>query len=363
VTLDYGPLTGGKTITLTGSEFASTASVYFGTTKISAADVTFVSSTQLTVTTPSHAKGRVTVQVKTNGGTSNKKAYFYVTKPIFTSMSIYAGPTAGGATIRITGKNFYAPATVTFGSTAGVSVTVVSQTLITVRAPAHVAGTVVVKLTTPGGTATTTKSYSFEGRPTITSVTPPAGPSTYVKQVVIIGTGFVTGGTTVKIGSVTITTASVKVTSTTKLTVTLPTSSPGAQAIVVSTAGGTSLPYTYVYDARPTIKQLTPASAPAGTTISITGTGFTATSTVAFGTTPGTTVVFVNTATLTVKAPAHALGAVTVTVTTPGGTSVGKTFTYTASLISLERPLAHHLQRLWVFSDLGWRERRFTIAL
>ena len=328
VTLNVGKLSGGNQVTLDGSDFATTSTVYFGATKVATATVDVVSTTEIKVTVPAHAKGKVTVKVKTGGGTSNTKSYTYVTKAKITSMTPTAGKTSGGTTVHIHGTNFIAPITVTFGTTPGTNVVIVSSTLITVRAPAHAPGKVQVKVTTPGGVATTAKTYTFEARPAITSLTPPAGPATSVKKVTITGSGFVNGATTVKVGGTTIAATKVTVTSATTMKVTFPVHIPGAVGVTVATAGGTSLPYTYIYDATPTITQLTPKSAAAGTVITITGTGFTSTTTVTFTSTAGLTVNVISTSTLKVKVPAHALGAVTVTVTTPGGKSAGKAFTY-----------------------------------
>ena len=49
--------------------------------------------------------------------------------------------------------------------------------------------------------------------------------------------------------------------------------------------------------------------------------GFKCSAAVKFGTTAGTTLVFVNATTVTVHTPAHAVGLVDVRVTTPSGTS------------------------------------------
>jgi hypothetical protein len=82
----------------------------------------------------------------------------------------------------------------------------------------------------------------------------------------------------------------------------------------------------------PTITSLTPNSGPEGTDVVIAGTGFVCTPafpTASFGGTNGT-VLSCGATSITVDAPAHALGAVTVTVSNPGsGASNGLTFTYT----------------------------------
>ncbi|HZN95564.1 MAG TPA: IPT/TIG domain-containing protein, partial [Myxococcales bacterium] len=71
-----GPVDGGTPVTLTGSDFTSGMSATFGGV---AATVNFVSSTQLTSTTPPHAAGVVDVRVLYSNGTpSNPVAFTYL---------------------------------------------------------------------------------------------------------------------------------------------------------------------------------------------------------------------------------------------------------------------------------------------
>lgn len=73
--------------------------------------------------------------------------------PTLTSLSQSSGSPAGGNTITITGTNFLSSnTTVSFGSTPGINVVVVSDTTITVTVPAG-SGIVEVTVTTPFGTS------------------------------------------------------------------------------------------------------------------------------------------------------------------------------------------------------------------
>jgi hypothetical protein len=62
-----GTHAGGKSVTITGANFAATTSVKFGT---KAATFTLVDSTKIKVTTPAHAVGTVNVRVTNGAGTS-----------------------------------------------------------------------------------------------------------------------------------------------------------------------------------------------------------------------------------------------------------------------------------------------------
>jgi hypothetical protein len=92
--------------------------------------------------------------------------------------------------------------------------------------------------------------------------------------------------------------------------------------VVATSAGGTDgtiLSFTTVQEAQaPTIAGLSPTSGPAagGTSVTITGTGFTGATVVDFGTTAATDLAVVNNITITADSPAGT-GTVNVTVTTP----------------------------------------------
>ena len=86
----------------------------------------------------------------------------------------------------------------------------------------------------------------------------------------------------------------------------------------------------------PTVTGVSPASGPStgGTTVTITGTGFTGASSVDFGSgNPSATYTVISPTAITATAPAGTLGTVDVTVITAGGTSATSAadqFTYTA---------------------------------
>ncbi|HKS96222.1 MAG TPA: IPT/TIG domain-containing protein [Terriglobia bacterium] len=74
------------------------------------------------------------------------------------SVSPNSGSTNGGTAVTITGANFAAGATVTFGGSAATNVTVASSTSITATTPAHAAGAVNVVVTNTGGQSGTLSS-------------------------------------------------------------------------------------------------------------------------------------------------------------------------------------------------------------
>jgi hypothetical protein len=63
-----GPVTGGTTVTITGSGFCNLLSVKFGA--VAATSFTVISNTQMTAVSPAEPAGTVDVRVTTVGGTS-----------------------------------------------------------------------------------------------------------------------------------------------------------------------------------------------------------------------------------------------------------------------------------------------------
>lgn len=92
-----GVSSGGYTATLTGSNFASPATVTFGS--VSATNVTVVSATQITCTVPTTAAaGAVSVKVRCNGQDSGTVTFTYTSVSALASFHGYAVLGGGGAT-------------------------------------------------------------------------------------------------------------------------------------------------------------------------------------------------------------------------------------------------------------------------
>jgi IPT/TIG domain/Fibronectin type III domain len=328
VSPNTGTTAGGTAVTITGTNFVSGATVTFGTA--AAPSVVVTNSTTITALTPAGSAGAVTVTVTVSGQSGSLASGFtYVATPTVTSVSPNTGSTGGGTAVTITGTNFVSGATVTFGTGAATSVVVASSSSITAITPAGTAGAVTVTVTVSGQSGSLASGFTYAAIPSVTSVSPNTGTTAGSTAVTITGTNFANGAT-VTFGTAAAT--SVVVVSGTSITALTPAGSPGAVTVTVTVSGQSgSLANGFTYVATPTITGVSPntGSTAGGTAVTITGTNFVTGATVTFGTAAATSVVLVNSTTITALTPAGSAGAVSVTVTVSGQSgSLASGFTY-----------------------------------
>jgi hypothetical protein len=312
-----GSPSGGTVVTITGTIFVQGGcEVFFGGK--AAGSVRVASPTSITCTTPPGTFGaQVDVVIRTPGGVSAASpaaTFTYLDPPTVTKIDKNRGPSAGGNTVTLTGTNFVAGngpdgkpnTTVTFGGTAATDVLVGSDpTSLTCTVP--VAGTVLavdVVVATKGGASAASK-YTYVQLPTVTAVTPASGPVLGGQAVTVTGTNL-TGATEIHFGTALAT--QVAVGADTSLTATTPAGTAGAVDVTVVTDGGTSAKSAadkYTYLDRPTVTALSPATGPAagGTVVTVTGTNLASTTSVTFGSTPGTALTGVTATSLTITSP------------------------------------------------------------
>jgi Domain of unknown function (DUF1906)/IPT/TIG domain len=326
---DSGPATGGTTVTITGGGFTGATAVLFGTAP--ASGVTVNSYPQLTAVSPA-GSDTVDVTVTNAAGpspVSPADKFTYPLLPVVTNVDPNNGPAAGGTTVTVTGSGFTGETAVKFGSVTATPVLIAlpSDTQILVESPAG-AGTVDVAVTAPGGTSAPSSGSQFTydqtaGVPVITNVDPQNGPVVGGTPVTITGSGF-TGATAVKFGPGAAT--DVDVASATAITAVSPAGS-GAVDVAVTTSAGRSAPGAasqFTYLPVPAVTGVDPDNGPTagGTTVTVSGTGFTDATAIRFGsatTTPMAPTVV--TATRVIAVSPAGTGIVDVSVVTPGGTS------------------------------------------
>jgi hypothetical protein len=255
-----GPISGGTSITINGTGFASGSTVNFveesgGTPTsdnmvLSATSSTVLSSTVITATSPSVTEGTTYfVTVTTPNGTTATTATSPTGSTIFTyvattpTISSTGGvtpnsgvATTGGTSIAIAGTGFYSGATVDFtevgNSTVvlpGIDVSVTSDTAMTVVTPSVTSSTpFYVTVTTPAGTSSLSSNAEVTYAsvyPVVASISPVTGTSGDNPTVTITGTGFETGATVAFVpeaGGTTLNATNVSVIKDTDITVSWP---------------------------------------------------------------------------------------------------------------------------------------------
>jgi phosphatidylserine/phosphatidylglycerophosphate/cardiolipin synthase-like enzyme len=166
-----GTTAGGTSVTITGTNFVSGASVTIGGT--AATGVAVTNSTTITATTPMHAAGAANVVVTNpdNQSATLTGGFTYQTTspgppPTVSSIAPNSGTTAGGTAVTISGSNFVSGATVKLGGTVATGVVVSNSTTITATTPAHAAGATDVVVTNPDNqSATITGGFTFQTPP------------------------------------------------------------------------------------------------------------------------------------------------------------------------------------------------------
>lgn len=304
----FSPTSGfpGDTITINGTDFSFVTGVTFN--NVDAAAFTVLSATQLTAVVPKTATtGAIEVTTESGSGTSASALTVQQAPAEIASFT----PTFGGAgtSVVITGDKLFGATGVTFGGVAALTFEANSRTQLTAFVPDN-AFTGPICIATPGGFNGCSATH-FGIPPRISSFTPTSGlPGT---SVTITGVNF-TGATEVTFNG---SAATFTVDSATQITATVPAAATSGPIAVITSAGG-GLSQTS-FGVPPTISGFTPARAPVGGTVTITGLRFTGATQVTFnGTSAAFTVVNATTINAivpngTTDGPIH--------VTTPGGSA------------------------------------------
>jgi hypothetical protein len=245
--------------------------------------------------------------------------------PVVTSFDPTSGPV--GTSVTVTGTGFTGTTSVSFGAFAATSYTVDSDTQITAVVPSGFAHAP-IKVTNPAGTGKSSTNFTVtsgsSSAPTVTSFDPTSGP--VGTSVTVTGTGF-TGATSVRFGNVQATGYTVD--SDTQITAVVPGGFASAILKVTTPDGiGKSATKFTVTSApppsAPTITSFDPTSGPVGTSVTVTGTGFTGATSVSFGAFAATSYTVDSDTQITAVVPsgfAHA----PIKVTTAGGTAKSDT--------------------------------------
>lgn len=319
--------------TIAGTNAATNFGVTSGHVTFAAGDTSFIIPVAVSGSAATGATGTVTIAATCPSGSGTDAATLAASGTASAVLTVAANPITvtgvtpntgeAGDTVTINGTGFNtisgAP-DITFGTTAATG-TVANDTQITVAVPNSLTPavySVTVNDVTLTNAFTVTASTTM---PTLTSLTPTSGP--VGTMITLTGTNL-TGATGVTVGGVAAT--NVSVTNSTTVTAVVPSGlSTGSYDVKVTTPGGSATltsAFQVTAASTPTVTALSPTSGGPGTTVVITGTGFTGATAVTFGGTNAASFTVDSDTQITAVAPAGmTAGEIDVVVTTPGGTS------------------------------------------
>ncbi len=334
VSPDRGAESGGSTLTISGKNFLSGATVTIGAEDCTSPNL--LSTTSITCTIPANAAGTYDIVVTnfdSNFGTL-ENGYTYQQAPTVTDISPNAGALAGGTTVTVIGTNFVSGATVKINGITCSSPYFVSSTEITCITPAGIAGSADITVTNSDSQFDTSSSaYNYQAAPTVTSLDKPSGFSSGNTTVVITGTGF-RSGIIASFGSTNCATSVFS--SPTQMTCVTAAHAAGLTNVTVTNSdqqvGSKVNAYTYIDP--PSVTSTTPSygHSSGSTAIQVKGNRFITGATVTVGGVVCTSPVVINSVTIACTTGGHAAGAVDVIVKNPDtqqGTGV-EIFTYQA---------------------------------
>jgi hypothetical protein len=304
----FTPLTAGpgSLITITGTNFSTDASVSFG--GVASPRVTWISPTQLRAVVPQGTTGG-TVAVTTLGGTQGLNGFSLLSPPRIVSFAPVRA--SSGTVITITGVNLTGASEVRFGGVTAANLRFISDTQVTAVVTTGASGT--VEVTASSGTVALA-GFSFIAPPVITGFTPRGAGAGLA--VTIIGTNF-TQASAVSFGGRPA--ARFTLISPTQITAIVGTGATGNVSITAE--GGTGSAQGFTFLPAPTISSFTPSVGAVGTTLVLTGRGFTGVSSVVLG---NVSVPFtVNSDTqVSLVIPLSGATSGTITVTSSGGVGI-----------------------------------------
>jgi len=235
---NQGPVSGGTSVTISGSNFSAITDVQFN--YISATSFTIVDSNTITAVTPGtgNTTALVSVSIDTTSNSYNFANQFtYIAAPVISLISPASGDTYGGIPVTITGSNFVIGAAVTINSIplTGLIITATSITGIT---PALPIGVYNIVVTNPDGQSSTVSNgftVNQAAAPTIGNIVPGVGETSGGLTVSISGSNFVVG-TTATINGVALT--GLNIVNATTITANTPSLPTGVYDLVVTNPDG-----------------------------------------------------------------------------------------------------------------------------
>ena len=331
-----GPVEGDTPIVITGSGFTTETVVYFGSRPV---NVELIDGDLVGHSPPGQGPGPVAVKVldPTYGEEVLPGGFEYISPLAIDSVSPNRVPTDGGVEVTIRGRGFDDDTRASFGGTTGLRHTLVDPTLMRVIVPAHAAGVFDVRVSNRDATDVHPGGIEYFAPLRVDSVRPATGPTAGGTTVTLEGTGF-DAGLQVEFGGTSATVQTVAMTGDTATVVT-PAHAAGLVSVRVENAAGDAhiAPNAFYYAAPGefSIAMLSPSQgvAAGGTEVLILGAGLDAPGLSVRFDTSAATIVDQGPGHVLVQTPAHAVGAVDVTIADGATTdTLAGAFTYVDDL-------------------------------
>jgi hypothetical protein len=202
VSPQFGPLSGGTSVSIHGAGFKEGDTVKFGSSSAGSASVE--SASEIRAFSPA-GTGTVDITVTGPGGTSPTSSadrFTYLPQPVITKVVPAEGPPAGGTLVTITGSGLGHVSNLRFGSSQATNVKVESESQVTAAAPAGPEGTTVeVIFETPGGVneQTAASRFRYRGKPFAPELSREIGSEAGGQTITLSGENY-TGATAVSFG-------------------------------------------------------------------------------------------------------------------------------------------------------------------
>ena len=262
----------GTSVTLEGANLSSATVQISGVT----ATPTSNTATQIVLTVPANARSGL-ISVSNSLGYGSSQMPFTVVSsgpPTLSSFSPASG--ARNTAVTLTGTHLATASEVTFNGVAASYISVVSDTRVSVGVPAG-ASTGLIRVYNNAGSAVSSTSFTVPSDPKITSFTPMSGaPGT---SVTVTGENFPSAYTTNALSFNGVAATNLVVVSATRMTATVPSgATTGPLSFNSGSVGVSSVArFSVLSTAAPVISGFTPASGPASTRVTLTGSRFTGT--------------------------------------------------------------------------------------
>lgn len=276
-----GPAIGNTKVTITGTGFIGIKKVTFGGVK--GTNLSIESDTKLTVDSPQAPGDQAPIEIETDAGKATASGNFLYT-PQIDSINPNSGPMEGRAAITVKGYGLDTSEEFLFAGAPANSVVCHSATKCTMVTPANLPGQKWVEAqTTWGGDSAINANTQFFYDPlAINSFSPAIGPTQGGETVFVYGHSFENGKTVFSFGGANATDVfcvDPNYCYMTSPAVALDAVTAGKVQITATVGSDTSAPapHEFKFEVFPTITGISPDPAKGGTTVTLTGTGFSTT--------------------------------------------------------------------------------------